>query len=54
MYLYKCVEARNTSEVEYSDLFSNIQKQYRCAKVFSKILETKEELDEAIINSKEQ
>ena len=49
----KCVEARNASEVKYSDLFSNSQSQFRCAKVFAKILETKEELDDAILSSQQ-
>ena len=42
----KCAELRNTSVI-YSDLFSNTQKQYKCAILFSKIFDIKEELEEA-------
>ena len=42
-----CMEARNSPHVKYTDLFSSVDRQHRCAQLYAKILETKELLEEA-------
>ena len=42
-----CSELRNGTQVIHSDLFADVEKQRRCAQLYSKILQIKEQLDEA-------
>ena len=40
-----CSQLRNNIQVNYSDLFSSVERQQKCAQLYSKILETKERLE---------
>ena len=45
-----CSELQRSSDILYSDLFSGVEKQEKCAQLYSIIIQTKETLDEEKIS----